>query len=111
MGNEGIVFQCLSRRIRVILRCASASPNCGPGGENTYNTRGPLGPNFGDVSYQATIGNSVYNALEASLHHTSGRAEFFGSYTYRKSIDNGSNFGDQVDPFYPNLLRGLPSST
>jgi hypothetical protein len=84
-------------------------PACGPGGENTYGTRGPLGPNFGDVSYQATIGNSVYNALEVSLRHTSARIDFFASYTYGKSIDDGSNFGDQVDPFHPNLLRGLSS--
>ncbi len=82
---------------------------CGPGGENTYETRGPLGSKFGDVSYQTTIGNSIYNAVEVSLHHTSGRVQFFVSYTYSKSTDQGSNFGDQLDPFAPNLLRGLSS--
>jgi hypothetical protein len=46
-----------------------------------------LGPNFGSVSYQTTIGNSNYNALEASVHHTSGRVQLFVSYTYSKSID------------------------
>jgi hypothetical protein len=84
-------------------------PGCGPGGENTYNTRGPLGANFGDVSYQTSIGNSSYNALEASVRHTSGRVQLFASYTYGKSLDQGSNFADQVDPFDPNLLRGLSS--
>ena len=94
-------------------------PGCGPNGENgvytdasgaTVNgTRGPLGPNFGSVSYQATIGNSSYNALEASIRRTSGRAQFFFSYTYSKSLDDGSNLGDQIDPFDPNLLRGLSS--
>ena len=84
-------------------------PGCGPGGENTYDTRGPLGPHFGDVSYQTTIGNSSYNALEASVRHTSGRVQLFASYTYSKSLDDGSNFGDQVDPFDPSLLRGLSS--
>jgi len=84
-------------------------PGCGPGGENTYDTRGPLGPHFGDVSYQTTIGNSSYNSLEASVRHTSGRVQLFASYTYSKSLDQGSNFGDQVDPFDPNLLRGLSS--
>ena len=68
-----------------------------------------MGPNFGSVSYQTTIGNSNYNAVEISLHHTSGRVQLFASYTYSKSIDIGSNFGDQVDPFDPNLLRGLSS--
>jgi hypothetical protein len=94
-------------------------PGCGPDGENnvytngsgqTVNgTRGPLGPNFGSVSYQATAGNSAYNALEASVQHTSGRVQLFFSYTYSKSIDMASNFGDQVDPFDPGLLRGLSS--
>jgi hypothetical protein len=68
-----------------------------------------LGPNFGSVSYQATAGNSNYNALEASVQHTSGRVQLFVSYTYSKSIDMASNFGDQVDPFDPSLLRGLSS--
>ena len=68
-----------------------------------------MGPAFGSVSYQTTIGNSDYNALEASVHHTSGRVQLFFSYTYSKSIDDGSNFGDQVDPFDPSLLRGLSS--
>lgn len=109
VGNEGHRLLVLEPANPGNPALCLSIPNCGPGGENTYNTRGPLGPNFGDVSYQATIGNSVYNALEVSLHHTSGRVEFFGSYTYGKSIDNGSNFGDQVDPSYPNLLRGLSS--
>jgi carboxypeptidase family protein len=96
-----------------------AAAGCGPGGENgvytnasgqTINgTRGPLGPNFGNVSYEATAGNSNYNALEASVHYTSGRAQLFASYTYSKSIDVASNFGEEVDPFDPNLLRGLSS--
>ena len=94
-------------------------PGCGPNGEDSVytsafgatvnGTRGPLGSNFGSVSYQTTIGNSSYNALEASVRHTSGRMQFFVSYTYSKSLDQGSNLGDQVDPFDPNLLRGLSS--
>jgi Carboxypeptidase regulatory-like domain/TonB dependent receptor len=94
-------------------------PGCGPNGEDTAytsasgqainGTRGPLGPNFGSVSYQTTIGNSNYNSLQASLQHTSGRVQMFISYTYSKSIDDGSNLGDQVDPFDPSLLRGLSS--
>jgi len=100
--------------------CLSLSAaGCGPGGENGVyvnssgqtidGTRAPLGPNFGNVSYEATAGNSNFNALEASVQHTSGRAQFFLSYTYSKSIDQASNFGDLVDPFDPNLLRGLSS--
>jgi hypothetical protein len=70
-------------------------------------TRGPFGPAFGSVSYQTSIGNSNYNSLQTSLHHTSGRLQLFVSYTYSKSIDIASNLGDQVDPFNPNLSRGL----
>jgi hypothetical protein len=98
---------------------APGSATCGPFGESTQyttasgtvinGTRGPLGPAFGSVSYQTSIGNSNYNALEASLHHTSGRVQLFVSYTYGKSIDQASNLGDQVDPFNPNLSRGLSS--
>jgi hypothetical protein len=61
------------------------------------------------VSYQTTIGNSNYNSLQVSLHHTSGPLQLFVSYTYSKSIDLASNLGDQVDPFNPDLSRGLSS--
>lgn len=98
--------------------CLSLS-GCGPNGENNVytdaggqminGTRGPLGPNFGSVSYQATIGNSDYNALEASVQHSSRRAQLLVSYTYSKSLDGASNFGEQVDPYDPSLLRGLSS--
>ncbi len=84
-------------------------PTCGPFLESASGTRGPFGPNFGSISYQTTVGNSNYNALEASLHHTSGRVQMLFSYTYSKSIDLASNFGDQVNPFDPNLSRELSS--
>jgi hypothetical protein len=114
-ANPGNPALCLS--LSQPNEVAPGSATCGPFGESsTYTsasgqvingTRGPLGPAFGSVSYQTTIGNSDYNALEASLHHTSGRAQLFVSYTYSKSIDQASNLGDQVDPFNPNLSRGL----
>jgi len=109
VGNEGHHLPVLEPANPGNPALCLSIPGCGPGGENTYDTRGPLGPDFGDVSYQTTIGNSAYNALEVSLHHTSGRVELFASYTYSKSIDDGSNFGDQMDPFEPTLLRGLSS--
>ena len=64
---------------------APGSPTCGPFGENsTYvtaagqvinGTRGPLGPNFDNDDYIASIGNSNYNSFQASLRHTSGRLD------------------------------------
>jgi hypothetical protein len=98
--------------------CLSLS-GCGPNGENNVytnvdgqminGTRDPLGPNFGSVSYQATVGNSDYNALEASVQHSSRRLQLLASYTYSKSLDWASNFGEQVVPYNPAFLRGLSS--
>jgi hypothetical protein len=114
-ANPGNPALCLS--LSQPSEVATGSATCGPFGESSQytsasgnvinGTRGPLGSAFGSVSYQTTIGNSNYNALEVSLHHTGGRVQVFLSYTYSKSIDQSSNLGDQVDPFNPNLSRGL----
>jgi hypothetical protein len=116
-ANPGNAALCLS--LSQPNEVAPGSATCGPFGESpaytsasgqTVNgTRGPLGPAFGSVSYQTTIGNSNYNSLQASLRHTSGPLQLFLGYTYSKSIDQASNFADQVDPFNPNLSRGLSS--
>src|ERR1700689_3468385 len=114
-ANPGNPALCLS--LSQPGEVAPGSATCGPFGESTVytsasgqtinGTRGPLGPAFGSVSYQTSIGNSNYNALQASLHHTSGSTQIFAGYTWSKSIDQSSNLGDQVDPFDPNLSRGL----
>jgi hypothetical protein len=82
-------------------------PGCGPFGETTSGTRGPLGANFGSDTNQATIGNSNYNSLELSLRHTSKSLQLFASYTYSKSIDQSSNVGEEVNPINPALSRAL----
>lgn len=79
---------------------------CGPNGENgVYNpvtggvingTRSPYGFLFGDNGYQLDIGNSSYNALEATLRRTGTRLTMLLSYTRSHAIDNGSGWGDQV---------------
>jgi Carboxypeptidase regulatory-like domain/TonB dependent receptor len=114
-ANPGNPTLCLS--LSQPSAVASGSPTCGPFGENTVytsasgelinGTRGPFGPDFGSISYQTSIGNSDFNALEASFRHTSGRMQILVSYTYSKSIDQASNLGEQVDPFNPNLTRGI----
>jgi hypothetical protein len=76
-------------------------------GQVINGTRGPLGPNFGSNTNQATIGNSNYNALELSLRHTSQRLELFAAYTYSKSIDQSSSLGEQVNPVDPSLSRAV----
>jgi hypothetical protein len=82
-------------------------PGCGPFGETTSGTRGPLGSNFGSDTNQATVGNSNYNSLEVSLRHTSKSLQLFASYTYSKSIDQSSNVGEEVNPINPALSRAL----
>ena len=72
-----------------------------------YGTRGPLGPNFGSDTNQATIGNSNYNALEVTLRHTGGRLEILGGYTYGKSLDQASNLGEEINPINPALSKAL----
>ena len=116
-ANPGNPALCLS--LSQQSQVAPGSATCGPFGENnifttasgqTVNgTRGPLGPNFGSVADQSTIGISNYNALELSARHTSGRLEFFASCTYSKALDESSNIGDEVNPFHPALSYALSS--
>jgi hypothetical protein len=115
-SNAGDPALCMSLSQQSQVLPGSAT--CGPFGESnvfqtsagTINgTRGPLGPNFGSNTNQATIGNSHYNALELSLRHTSKRLQVFASYTFSKSIDQSSNVGEEVNPVNPALSRGLSS--
>jgi hypothetical protein len=81
---------------------------CGPGGENgvyhpiaggTINgTRGPFGPNFSSDGYFITNGKSGYNSLQLSMRQHLSRLEFLAGYTYSKSLDNGSGYGEQINP-------------
>ncbi len=116
-ANPGNPALCLS--LSQVSDVAPGSPTCGPFGENTIyitasgqtvnGTRGPFGPSFGSISYQTSIGNSSFNALEASFRYSTARAQALVSYTYSKSIDQSSNLGEEVDPFDPNFTRGLSS--
>jgi Carboxypeptidase regulatory-like domain len=114
-ANPGNPALCLA--LSQPSEVAPGSPTCGPGGEDrTYvtaagkmvnGTRGPLGPNFANDSYDASIGNSNYNALETSVRHTAKGLSFGVSYTYSKSIDQASSIADPVDPFNFNATRAL----
>jgi hypothetical protein len=111
-GNPGLCLS-LSQPDDVM----PGTPTCGPFGEsNVYTTafgqvvngtREPFGSNFGSNTNQATIGNSNYNALEISLHHTSGPLELFAGYTYSKSLDQSSNLGEEVNPLDYGLSKAL----
>ncbi|MGC1686485.1 MAG: carboxypeptidase regulatory-like domain-containing protein [Candidatus Acidiferrales bacterium] len=96
---------------------AAGQTPCGPFGEDSqyitatgkvYNgTRGPLGSNFGSNANQATAGNSNYNSLQLTLHHTGKRLDILAGYTYSKSFDQSSNVGEEVNPLDPSLSKAL----
>jgi hypothetical protein len=110
----------------------STSGTCGPSGENTVyvlpsgaqvaGTRGPFSTPFrinpvllngqaivpfGNDSYFITIGNSAYNSAQISWRHTSGRLQTLLGYTFSKSLDDSSGYGEQINPYNPKLSRGL----
>lgn len=117
-SNPGSAALCAS--LSQPSQVAPGSLRCGPYGENgTYvsakgqtfvGTRTGLGSNFGSDTAQVTVGNSVYNALEATLRYTpNNHSTILLSYTYAKSIDQGSNIGEQFNPLNQSLTR-VPSS-
>jgi Carboxypeptidase regulatory-like domain len=119
-SNPANEAQCLA------LNSSSAvlpgTPTCGPFGETGlfYPVSGPptsvrpYGPDFGSNAFFATAANSNYNALEVSARHTSDRMTFLASYTYSKSLDNGSSYGaginggdEMLNPINPKLSKAL----
>ena len=111
-GNPALCLS-LSRPSEVM----PGTPTCGPFGESgTYitssgkvvdGTRGPFSSQFAGVTYQKTIANSNYNALEINLRHNSGPLEFMAGYTYSKSIDESSSLAEAVNPINAELSRAL----
>ena len=118
-ANPGIPSLCLQL----------LAAGCGPGGENniytlngvtTAGTRGPFSAPyrntpvdgqyivpFGNNSYFITGGYSSYNSLQVNYRHTSGRLQTLVGYTYSKSLDVSSGYGEQYNPINPRLSRGL----
>ncbi len=96
---------------------APGSPTCGPFGEDTtyitaagqtiQGTRSGLGPAFANDSYDASVGNSNYNAFELSLRHSTKNLTFLIGYTYSKSIDQASSISDPGNPFNLSATRAL----
>jgi hypothetical protein len=114
-ANPGNPALCLS--LSKPSEVMPGTPTCGPFGESgvyttpsgeiIQGTRGPFSPQFAAVTYQKTIGNSNYNALQVSLHHNSGPLEFLLGYTYSKSFDQSSSLAEPVNPVNPELSRAL----
>lgn len=108
-ANPGNPALCLS--VSQPSEVASGQP-CGPNGENgTFypigggvinGTRGPYGQNFESEGYFMTIGESSYNSFQLSVRQRISRLEFLAGYTFSKSLDNASGYGEQVNPLNTN---------
>jgi hypothetical protein len=125
VGNEGHhILAVSSVNLGSPTLCLSL-PGCGPFGEDTtyttaagqmvYGTRagqnqGPRagpGENYGENTSDSSVANSNYNALESTLRYQHGGSQFLLSYTFAKSIDQGSNIGEQLDPLDPRQSRAI----
>jgi hypothetical protein len=115
LGNPSL---CLS--LSQPSEVAPGSGTCGPFGEDAGytsasgkyypGTRVGLGPDYGSITAQKTIGNANYNALEATFRLDLGkRATLLAGYTFSKSIDDSSNLGEQINPFNEQLTRVISS--
>jgi hypothetical protein len=116
--NAGNPALCLG--LSQLSQVAAGSGACGPFGEDAgytsasgkhyQGTRAGLGPDYGSTTAQKTIGNSNYNALEATFRLNLGkRATVLAGYTFSKSIDDASNLGEQINPFDERLTRVISS--
>ena len=117
VGNQG----------RHILALVSANPGnpalclrldgCGPFGEDSAYTNGAgqavqgtrvgQGPNYGENTADKSIANSNYNAVETTLRYQHHGSQVLLSYTYAKSIDQGSSIGEQLNPIDPRQSRAI----
>ncbi len=99
------------------LMLAQATPQgCGPGLENnvftlngqTYNgTRSPFPNTFGSNGYFMTVGQSSYNSFQLNVRHSSGPLQLLAGYTYSRSLDNSSGYGEQINQFNPKTSIAL----
>jgi Carboxypeptidase regulatory-like domain len=78
-----------------------------PGDQNTYRAPITSSENYGENSSQSTVANSNYNAFETTLRYQHNGSQFLLSYAYAKSIDQGSNLGEQIDPRNPRQQRTI----
>jgi hypothetical protein len=62
---------------------------------------------FGNDAYFITAGYSSYNSAQINWRHTSNRLQLLLGYTFSKSLDNSSGYGEQFNPINPRLSRGL----
>jgi hypothetical protein len=75
----------------------------------TYTVFGPQGGNqvFGNNPFEATIAQSSYNSLQASVRHTGNYSTFLFGYTFSKCMDDASELIEGINPFNPKLSTSL----
>lgn len=105
-ANPGSPALCLS--LSQTTEVKPGTPTCGPFGESgtytaasgavVHGTRGPFSPQFAAVTYQKTIANANYNALQINLRRSAGPLELMAGYTYSKSRDESSSLAEAVNP-------------
>jgi hypothetical protein len=114
-ANPGDQALCLS--LSHPIEVAPGSPTCGPFAEDAlitsssgqvyHGTRVGLGPDYRENTAQRAIANSNYNALGSNLRYTGKSFSFLLGYTYSKSIDQGSNLGEQLNPLNLRETRAI----
>jgi len=75
----------------------------------TYTVLGPQNnvQVFGNNPFEATIAQSAYNSLQASVRHTGSYSTFLFGYTYSKCMDDASELIEGINPFNPKLSTSL----
>ena len=126
-ANPGSPSLCLQLAAEGAIAVGTTNTTCGPGNENLVyalpgggfqpgtrlNFPGTTLPNgtpivpFGNDSYFITAGASSYNSAQINYRHTSGRLQTLIGYTFSKSFDDSSGYGEQINPINSRLSRGL----
>ena len=116
-SNPGNPALCLS--VNQPSQVIPGGATCGPFGENNVitrangqvvnGTRSPFGNALGSNGYFITIGNSNYNSMQVTFKHRSGPLEMLAGYTWSKSIDDSSGWGDQINVINQRLGRAISS--
>src|SRR6267378_2236317 len=114
--NAGDPNLCLSLRGTGVK---AGTNQCGPNGANgtytrpdgtqVFGTRGPFGNDFTSNSYQMNIANSNYHSLQVTVERRAADFTFVGAYTFSKSIDNSSAYGQRTNFTNYALSRSLSS--
>src|SRR5580700_10562554 len=75
----------------------------------TYTVLGPQNnvQVFGNNPFEATIAQSAYNSLQASVRHTGSYSTFLFGYTYSKCMDDASELIEGINPFDPRASTSL----